>query len=425
MSSATFGNPKAAGVRLSTRKTQPHSRAQLSAWDGQRRTLDDALELTAQSLTAYAATYRHWAVAYSGGKDSTATVAAVTHLIDTGRVPRPETLTVLYADTRQELPPLHLGAMEMLAALEQRGICTQVVLPRLEDRYFVYILGRGVPPPNNNTLRWCTPQLKVEPMTAALKALRDAHGEKFLMLTGVRVGESDARDDRIALSCGRNGAECGQGWFQETTPESVADTLAPLLHWRVCHVWDWNWLYRNVHGLPTSLVAEVYGGDEAEEMNARTGCIGCPLATKDTALDHLLSLDHWRYLAPLKRLRPLYAELREFKRRKQKAGERNKDGKLSANPNRKGPLTLEARLWALGEVLSVQTEVNTMAALLGRPPIDLINAEEEAAIRDMIGRRVYPNKWSDDDPDATALIPQVVAEGITQELLLTLEEPSA
>ncbi len=397
------------------------SRNQLTMFDGQRLTLADALDLTAQSLAAYALDYRHWAIAYSGGKDSSALVAVVTHLIATGRVPVPESLTILYADTRQELPPLHLGALEMLAALDARGYQTQVVQPRLDDRYFVYMLGRGVPPPNNNTLRWCTPQLKVEPMTGALRALRDQHGEKFLMLTGVRVGESAARDQRIALSCSRNGGECGQGWFQTTTPESVADTLAPLLHWRVCHVWEWLTFHRFDHGLPTALVAEVYGGEEAEEINARTGCIGCPLATRDLALDYLLTLPQWSYLAPLKRLRPLYVELRAFKHRKQKDGERNKDGKLSGNPNRKGPLTLAARAWALGKVLAVQAEVNEAADAQGRPPVDLINAEEEARIRELIAARTYPQRWSDADPDATKLIPQVLGEGITQELLLTLE----
>jgi DNA sulfur modification protein DndC len=328
---------------------------------------------------------------------------------------------VLYADTRQEIPPLHYGAMQMLDVLRTKGIDGRVVLPKLDDRYFVYMLGRGVPPPNNNTLRWCTPQIKVEPMIDALLQLRAETGEKVLMLTGVRLGESAVRDARIALSCGKNGAECGQGWFQETTPAAVADTLAPLLHWRVCHVWDWLTFMAPTHGLPTAMVAEVYGGDEAQELNARTGCIGCPLATRDTALDYVLSLAQWSYLSPLKRLRPLYAELRLFKHRKQKDGERKKDGSFSANPSRKGPLTLAAREWALGVVLGIQAEINKAAELLGRPPIDLINAEEEARIRELIALRTYPNKWSDADPDATELIAQTNHDGTRQELLITLE----
>jgi len=351
-------------------------KSQASLFDAQRRTLKDSIALTAQSLQVFGASHRHWAIAYSGGKDSSATVTVVVRLIESGDVPRPETLTVLYADTRQEIPPLHFSAMTMLDRLSQRGIKTQVVLPELDDRYFVYMFGRGVPPPNNKTLRWCTPQIKVEPMIKALKALRDEHGEKFLMLAGVRVGESATRDQRIALSCGRNGAECGQGWFQKSTPDSVADTLAPLLHWRVCHVWDWLMFEAPAFGFPTNLVAEIYGGEEAQEMNARTGCIGCPLAEKDTALDYVISLPQWAYLAPLKHLHPLYRELRQFKFRLQKFGERNSDGLLSSNPNRKGPLTMDARRYGLSTVLSVQDKVNAAARAQGRPEIDLINAKE-------------------------------------------------
>lgn len=382
-------------------------KSQISLFEGARTTLQDSTRITAESLNTFAQFYRHWAIAYSGGKDSSALLTVVLHLIATGQVKRPETLTVLYSDTRQEIPPLHDGAMQTLEAVRRMGHVAKVVLPKMDDRYFVYMLGRGVPPPNNNTLRWCTPQLKVEPMVAALKQLRDERGEKFLMLTGVRVGESAARDSRIALSCGKNGAECGQGWFQETTPESVADTLAPILHWRVCHVWDWLMFEAPAIIPSVAQVAQVYGGDDAQEINARTGCIGCPLATRDLALDHVIAQPQWAYLAPLKELRGLYLELRKFKHRKQKDGERNKDGQLSSNPNRKGPLTLQARKWALGEVIRIQYSAN----------VDLINAEEEARIRELIYLRTYPQRWSDADPDATVMISQVLAEGIVQPIL--------
>jgi DNA sulfur modification protein DndC len=254
-------------------------------------------------------------------------------------------------------------------------------------------------------------------MVNALKALRDESGEKILMITGVRIGESAARDQRIALSCGRNGAECGQGWFQETTPASVADTLAPLLHWRVCHVWEWLMLFAPHYGLPTSMVAEVYGGEEAEEVNARTGCIGCPLATKDTALDYILKMDQWSYLEPLKRLRPLYKELRLFGNRLQKDGERLKSGRLSSNPNRKGPLTMDARRYGLSVVLSVQSEINLAADKLGREHIDLINADEEARILELIALNQWPDRWDGTEPRGDVLIPQTLGEGIVQPIM--------
>lgn len=393
----------------------------LSFFEADRLTLDDALDLTASSLAAYADGYRHWAIAYSGGKDSSATVTAVAHLIETCRVAAPESLTVLYADTRMELPPLQISALGMLAELERRGMQTRVVLPALDDRFFVYMFGRGVPPPKNR-FRWCTSQLKVEPMLGALKSVRDASGEKLLMLTGVRLGESAVRDHRIALTCGKDGAECGQGWFQGSTPEAIADTLAPCLHWRVCHVWDWLTFNAPALGFPTAAVAESYGGDEAEERNARTGCVGCNLASRDVALDNVLRLPHWGYLAPFKRLRPLYQELTGHRNRLQKDGnERLKDGSLSANPGRKGPLTMAARRYGLTAVLDIQEEINTAARAQGRPAVSLINAEERARIEELIAANTWPNGWSGTEQRGDVLTPQTLAEGIVQPLLMSLE----
>jgi 3'-phosphoadenosine 5'-phosphosulfate sulfotransferase (PAPS reductase)/FAD synthetase len=68
-----------------------------------------------------------------------------------------------------ELPPLRNAAMGVMDVLRAKGYRCQVVLPEMADRFFVYMFGRGVPPPSN-TFRWCTSQIKIEPMLAALKA---------------------------------------------------------------------------------------------------------------------------------------------------------------------------------------------------------------------------------------------------------------
>jgi DNA sulfur modification protein DndC len=169
-------------------------------------------------------------------------------------------------------------------------------------------------------------------------------------------------------------------------------------------------------------VALAYGGDEAEEINARTGCIGCPLATKDTALDAILRLAEWAYLSPLKRLRPLYRELREAGNRlRQPGSETRKDGSLASNPQRLGPLTLEAREYALETILSIQCEINAAAILQGRPLIDLINQEEESRIRELIAAKTFPQKWTGDEPDGLVMLDKVLRDGTVQPLLMTLE----
>lgn len=394
-----------------------------SLWEGERLTIERSIELTAESLTMYGETYRQWAIAYSGGKDSSTAVSLVAWLIAEGRIPAPDSLTVLYADTRMELPPLHLSAMKMLGVLRERGVQTRIVVPPLDDRFFVYMLGRGVPPPKNR-FRWCTPQLKIEPMLAALREVRERSGEKLLMLTGVRVGESAARDQRIALSCGRDGAECGQGWFQETTPASVADTLAPILHWRVCHVWDWLTFHAPQYGFPTALVAEAYGGDEASEKNTRTGCVGCNLASDDHALKLLLRTypERWGYLAPLLRLRPFYQELTAHQNRIRKVGERRKDGTYSKNPMRIGPLTMEARRRGLALVLNIQRDINFDALGQGMPTLSLIDEEERARIKELIAANTWPEGWDGTEIGGDVLTPIVHRDGSVQPLLTALED---
>jgi DNA sulfur modification protein DndC len=388
-------------------------------FESDRLRLKEAIEQTEASLLAYADRYEHWAVAYSGGKDSSALVTVTAHLIETGRVPKPKSLTVLYADTRMEMPPLQIAAIGVLAELRDRDIDTQVVLPALDDRFYVYMLGRGVPPPNNKTLRWCTSQIKIEPMHRALAELRERAGQKLLMLTGVRLGESASRDARIALSCSRDNAECGQGWLQIHTPTAIADTLAPILHWRVCNVWAWLTAHAPDLGFPTLPIATAYGGDEKEEINARTGCVGCPLASRDVALDAVVKSPEWRYLAPLKGLRPLYDELRFTRRfRLRKAGvETLKSGGISANPQRIGPLTMEARRYGLERILAIQEEVNQAARQAGKPLIDLISREEETRILELIDANTWPNKWTGEEPTADEPLDRVFGDGTEQPLL--------
>lgn len=202
----------------------------------------------------------------------------------------------------------------------------------------------------------------------------------------------------------------------------MADTLAPLLHWRVCHVWDWLTFDAPPLGFPTAMIAEVYGGDEARELNARTGCIQCPLASRDTALEYLLGQAAWAHLSPLKRLRPLYEELRQPKFRLRKDGsERRKDGTIPKNLMRLGPLTFEARRYALGVVLGIQAEINDAAARADRPPVHLIDAEELDRIEALIDAGTWPQGWSGEEVRGDVALPQRHADGTVQDWLLSLE----
>ncbi len=393
--------------------------------------IDDAIQLTIASLNEYGSRHRHWAFAWSGGKDSTATLTVVLQLLEMGLVQKPDSITVCYADTRMEITPLWLSAKNIMNHLRSMDIRVIEATAPMDDRFMVYILGRGVPPPSN-TFRWCTGQIKVEPMTAALQSIYEAAGEKLLVITGVRMGESAVRDGRITASCSKDGAECGQGWYQTGIDTDIASTLAPLVHWRLCLVWDWlkvfapskrTDLFDGYPGLSgggwdTSILAEAYGGDDAEEINARTGCTGCPLASKDLALITVCKMPQWKYLSPLLELKGIYREMKQPKYRLRKAGgDRIKDGSLAKNQQRMGPLTLEARLAFLDRILDIQRRVNEAAEYQKRPTVDFLNSEEEVRIRELIALRTWPHGWDGTEPRADQLHHKVFQDGSVMENL--------
>jgi DNA sulfur modification protein DndC len=382
-----------------------------------REAVGESVRRTVANLLAHAVSYDHWIIAFSGGKDSATVATLVVTLLELGALPRPRSVTVMYADTRMELPPLQAAARELLDRFRSLGVNVIEVCAPMDERFFVYMFGRGVPPPSN-TFRWCTPQIKVEPMTAAIVGhVASLGGGRALTLTGVRRGESKARDDRINLSCSRNGAECGQGWLQTDLPGAATDTFAPIDHWPLCNVWDWLKcfaLWREFGAWPTAMIAEGYGDEE----DMRTGCVGCNLISHDGALAAVLKLDGWNHLSPLLGLKLLYGELKLPRHRKrQPGGQTRKDGKLQTNQQRMGPLTFEARLMGLERVLGIQRQVNEMGDALGRPGIVLIDTDEEARIRELIALKTWPNGWTGEEPNADVWLDAMHEDGTVQPIL--------
>lgn len=390
-------------------------------FDDLRMTAQDAIELTAEQFNHYGGMYDHWALSFSGGKDSTTVLTLLAYLIDMGRVKPPKSINVMYCDTGMEITPLHLNALRLLEQMRGRGWNCAVIRPKLDDRFFVYMLGRGVPPPQPG-FRWCVGNLKLEPMEGYLNSLKARCG-RFVTFTGVRVGESAARDQRIAIACTKDGAECSQGHLQYSAQANKASDLChPIIHWRVCQVWEWLITAEVEHGFSTMLMAEAYGGDEAEEINARTGCIQCNVAKRDMALENLAKGGKWAYLAPLMRLRDIYSTLsRPKSRHKKLGGERNADGKLSKNQGRLGPLTMKARRWGLNEILTIQSKINERAAELEMPEVTLIYPEEIKRIYWSWEQNLYPRKWDGSEPTGSKLLDSHYADGTVQPVLFDFD----
>lgn len=351
----------------------------------------EAIETSLASLNAYATNYPHWVITYSGGKDSSAVVSFVIWAIEQGHVPRPESLTVLYVDTLMELPPLSITADLALDEVRKRGYIAQRVEPRYLERFWVSLLGRGLPPPRLQT-RWCTRTLKQAPMDRVMKKLQTRYGEEStLFITGVRMGESQARDERITTSCSTDDGECGQGWFQQQR-----HALAPLLDWRVC--WVWKWIYSQENIIPAIIQIEpVYEADDVVDI--RTGCIGCNLVQYDWALHYLVKNPKWAHLAPFLRLHALYEEMRKPQYRLRRDVFVKKDGTISESKSQQlGPLTIAARQYFFSRVRALEDEAGYR----------LISDREETLIRRLWRWNVYPAGWTGEESPGNELFPKAL-----------------
>lgn len=385
-------------------------------------TIHQCIDMTVAELGRLFDLHDHVRVAFSGGKDSGTLVTLAAWAIETGKVRRPRTLALDQSDTLQELAPLVHASEAIRRQCEEMGWAVNIVSPEQDKGLWVNVLGRGVVPPNSMTARWCTRQLKQDPMARLLK--EQAGGEKPLMLVGLRTGESATRDRSMAVACSRDGGECGQGRFYFDTPDELAARAAPIVHWKTCKVWAWlkNYAPQHQYGeWPTELIADAYGGageseEEAGKKGVRTGCIGCPLVPEDRALTSLIARPEWSYLAPLAELSAVWVWLRRPENRLRKRGyEVGEDGRITLTERQRGgPIRLASRLEALERVLSIQSRVNDHARRLRRPEQWVIPAHDETRIRELVAANTWPRGWAGTEPGMDEPMHEVRKDGSIQ-----------
>ena len=139
-----------------------------------------------------------WVIGYSGGKDSTATVQLVWSAIQA--LPpnkRTKEIHVISTDTLVENPlvaaSVNRSLIIMQKSAESQGvpIRTHRLVPRIEDSFWVNLIGKGYPSPRH-TFRWCTERLKIKPSNAFIKGLVSKSNQAILVL-GTRKAESIRR----------------------------------------------------------------------------------------------------------------------------------------------------------------------------------------------------------------------------------------
>jgi DNA sulfur modification protein DndC len=285
--------------------------------------------------------YDHWILTFSGGKDSTSTaiIALEAALEFNNSVRR---IDFIYADTTVEIPSIHQYALSFLNSLEKNprlkplNLNCHVVLPPIEERFWVKIIGNGYPPPHQK-FRWCTRRLKIEPAEKHLKDFIEPN--KSVIITGVRFGESQDRDRRLNQACSRGG-ECGQGLWYQYSNRLKAAYLAPIVDWSNCDVWDFLSFIAPTIGYPTQELFEIYNGHDT-----RFGCWTCTVVKQDKAMERTVSQEKWSHLQPL-------AEFRNY----MWSYTRNSHTRLLRDNGQPGKLRLRTRKVLLSRLLKIQAE---------------------------------------------------------------------
>ena len=133
-----------------------------------------------------------WALGFSGGKDSTAMLKLVYNALMNIKKPKKE-IYLVYCNSGVEIPLIENYVKNTLKNLTNElrdsklPIKVKIVEPKIENRFFSKVIGRGYPTPTNK-FRWCTDRLRIHPVQHIMNDTNN------IVLVGIRKGESKERD---------------------------------------------------------------------------------------------------------------------------------------------------------------------------------------------------------------------------------------
>jgi DNA sulfur modification protein DndC len=297
-------------------------------------------ELHEEIRQIYLSDNRPWVIGYSGGKDSTTALQLVWYALTT--LPKQKLIKPIYvisSDTLVETPlvvdHIHNSLKEIQKKAEELSlpIYANLVKPKLNDTFWVNLLGKGYPIPYTRS-RWCTDRLKISPANRFILDKVAEHGEVLLVL-GVRKAESVTRAQVINMRSikGTN--------LKSHTSLPGAFVYPPIVDFSIEDVWNyllqvpspWGKAYNNQY------LFDLYKSANSAECplvidnttpscgNSRFGCWACTVVNKDHSMESLIkSGEDW--MKPLLKFRNILSELNNPARKHLYRDHRRRDGKV-------------------------------------------------------------------------------------------------
>ena len=351
---------------------------------------------------AYADTSeRPWIIGFSGGKDSTVLLTLVWIALQRIREEQPlpyplkKPIYVVCNDTMVENPIIASYVDDVLAQVDKEAraqnlpIFVKKTTPKLEESFWVNVLGKGYPVPNNK-FRWCTDKMKIKPTSHFLTEQIDEKGEAIILL-GTRYEESNNREKSMRKH------EISNSRLSRHATEPNAFVFAPLKKLLLEEVWYIINAIKSPWGADNSVLFKIYADASADDYEcptvvtneshkscgqSRFGCWTCTVVKEDKSMSGLIE-NGQEWLKPLLEYRNQLVAERNISDNRM-ATRRNGQKAVDEDGHKKGSYEPYYRAYKLRQLLTIQKDIQEV-----RPYIKLISNQELIAIqinwnRDMI-----------------------------------------
>ena len=334
-----------------------------------------------------------WIIGFSGGKDSTVLLTLVWRALKKVRkeMPYPFQLRrpvyVVCNDTMVENPIITeyvddvLTKVEQAARDQQLPIFVQKTVPKIEETYWVNVLGKGYPVPNN-AFRWCTDKLKIRPTSSFITEQVNEKGDAIILI-GVRSAESATRARSIKKHEIKGKRLTKHPNHHNTLVYSPIKELMLEEIWYIINTFPSPWGYDN------SRLFQIYANASADDYEcptvvtdkshstcgqSRFGCWTCTVVKEDKSMFSLIQNgEDW--------MRPLldYRNKLETERNiseNRLSTRRNGQLAVTEDGHKQGNYTSPYRAKKLRELLELQKEIQET-----KPFVELITNQELIAIQ--------------------------------------------
>ncbi|KAA6338056.1 hypothetical protein EZS27_013916 [termite gut metagenome] len=331
---------------------------------------------------------RPWIIGFSGGKDSTALLQLVWLAVK--QIPPDERHREIYVvcnDTLVENPIIQKYVDDVLIKIEQSAveqglpIKIQKTIPRLEDSFWVNVIGRGYPVPNN-TFRWCTDKMKIKPTSRFIIEQVVENGEAIILI-GTRSSESATRAKSIKKHEIRGKRLTKHPHHTNTFVYSPIKDLMLEEVWYIINSMTSPW------GADNSKLFQIYFDASADDYEcptmvtdkshsscgqSRFGCWTCTVVKEDKSLTAQVNKGQ-AWLKPLLDLRSNMFDDRNISENREPT-RRNGQSAVTEEGHNQGNYTIAYRAKLLEQTLIAQREIQKE-----NKGIELITNQELIAIQ--------------------------------------------